>query len=98
MAKEKNDSERKVANASEKLIKKQLLELTSNRYFRLRRLTPRECFKLMGVDMCSINKLVTSGVPEAQLYKQAGNAIVVDVLVNLYKSIFNDINVMCYIK
>lgn len=92
MAKEKNDSERKVANASEKLIKKQLLELTSNRYFRLRRLTPRECFKLMGVDMCSINKLVTSGVPEAQLYKQAGNAIVVDVLVNLYKSIFNDIS------
>ena len=92
MANEKNDSERKVANASEKLIKKQLLELTSNRYFRLRRLTPRECFKLMGVDMCSINKLVTSGVPEAQRYKQAGNAIVVDVLVNLYKSIFNDIS------
>ena len=90
MAKEKNDSERKVANASEKLVKKQLLELSSNRYFRLRRLTPFECFKLMGVDKYNINKLITSGVPEAQLYKQAGNAIVVDVLFNLYKSIFSD--------
>ena len=67
-------------------------------YLRLRRLTPRECFRFMSVDEECIDKLVSSGVSEAQLYKQAGNAIVIQVLISLYKSIFNDINVMCYIK
>jgi DNA (cytosine-5)-methyltransferase 1 len=61
-------------------------------YFRLRHLTPRECFRFMSVDEESIDKLVSSSVSEDQLYKQAGNAIVVQVLVNLYKSIFNDIS------
>ena len=62
-------------------------------YLRLRRLTPRECFRFMSVDEEYIDKLVSSGVSEAQLYKQAGNAIVIQVLISLYKSIFNDISV-----
>lgn len=65
-------------------------------YLRLRRLTPRECFRFMSVDEECIDKLVSSGVSEAQLYKQAGNAIVIQVLVSLYKSIFEDISKWWY--
>ena len=82
----------KIVNASKNDILELLDNLDVGDYFRLRRLTPRECFRFMSVEEKAIDKLVTSGVPESQLHKQAGNAIVVQVLVNLYKSIFNDIN------
>lgn len=75
-------------NATARLVMDELGRLEPDCYFRLRRLTPRECFRLMGVDKKSIHKLVTSGVPDNELYKQAGNAIVVDVLFNIYKKIF----------
>lgn len=49
---------------------------------RIRKLTPRECLRLMGFD--DRFKIVVS---DTQAYKQAGNAIVVDVLINLLRSI-----------
>ena len=49
---------------------------------RLRKLTPRECLRLMGFD--DRFKIVVS---DTQAYKQAGNAIVVNVLMHLLKSI-----------
>ena len=60
---------------------------------RVRKLTERECFRLMGVDEENIIKLTSSGIPEGQLYKMAGNAIVVKVMYHLYTSIFNDVSV-----
>ena len=39
----------------------------------------------MGVSEDDIEKLVSSGVPDAELYKQAGNSIVVDVLYEIFK-------------
>ncbi|MBC5995278.1 DNA cytosine methyltransferase [Romboutsia ilealis] len=51
---------------------------------RVRRLTPRECLRLMGYD--DDFKQVVS---DTQMYKQAGNSIVVDVLINLMESIIN---------
>lgn len=53
---------------------------------RIRKLTPLECFRLMGFsdeDFYSIK-----GISNTQLYKMAGNSIVVDVLVHLFKSLF----------
>ena len=49
---------------------------------RIRKLTPKECFRLMGFDDSDFHKaeLVNSNT---QLYKQAGNSIVVDVLEHL---------------
>lgn len=49
---------------------------------RIRKLTPLECFRLMGFDDFDFHKaeLVNSNT---QLYKQAGNSIVVDVLEHL---------------
>ena len=81
-------SGKEVVNASKDLVMDALHNLSPESYFRLRRLTPRECFRLMAVDEESINRLISSGVPEDQLYKMAGNAIVVDVLFHLYKSVF----------
>lgn len=52
----------------------------------LRKLTPLECFRLMGFDDEDFNKI--TGISNTQLYKQAGNSIVVDVLVHLFESLF----------
>lgn len=47
---------------------------------RIRKLTPKECWRLMGFDDEDFEKAKTSGVSNSQLYKQAGNSIVVNVL------------------
>lgn len=49
---------------------------------KIRKLTPRECFRLMG--FCDTFKLEVS---DTQLYQQAGNSIVVDVLMAIIKEI-----------
>ena len=53
----------------------------------IRALTPKEYFRLMGFDDCDIDILVENGLPNTQLYKMAGNSIVVDVLEHLYDSL-----------
>ena len=49
---------------------------------RIRKLAPRECLRLMGFS--DSFKIV---VPDTSMYQQAGNAIVVDVLVSILNSI-----------
>lgn len=53
---------------------------------RIRKLTPLECFRLMGFSDEDFNKIV--GISNTQLYKMAGNSIVVNVLVHIFKSLF----------
>jgi DNA (cytosine-5)-methyltransferase 1 len=48
--------------------------------FRIRKLTPRECWRLMGFDDDDFDKAQSTGMSNTQLYKQAGNSIVVNVL------------------
>lgn len=50
---------------------------------RLRKLTPRECFRLMGFSDTFIIP-----VSDTSAYQQAGNSIVVDVLINILNKIF----------
>lgn len=47
---------------------------------RIRKLTPRECWRLMGFDDADFDKAQAAGISNTQLYKQAGNSIVVDCL------------------
>jgi DNA (cytosine-5)-methyltransferase 1 len=54
----------------------------------LRMLTEREAHRLMG--FTDDYKIVVS---RAQAYKQAGNSIVVDVMMELVKSIFHSFNI-----
>ena len=50
--------------------------------FKIRRLTPRECFRLMDFP-----DSFTWPVSDSQAYKQAGNSIVVNVLVKIIKNL-----------
>jgi DNA (cytosine-5)-methyltransferase 1 len=56
--------------------------------FRIRKLTPKECFRLMGVDDADIDKIQASGISNSGQYKLAGNSIVVDVLFHLFRKMF----------
>lgn len=56
--------------------------------FRIRKLTPRECFRLMGVDDADIDKIQASGLSNSAQYKLAGNSIVVDVLYHIFRKMF----------
>jgi DNA (cytosine-5)-methyltransferase 1 len=47
---------------------------------RIRKLTPTECYKLMGFEAEDCKKASEGGISNSQLYKQAGNSIVVNVL------------------
>ena len=55
---------------------------------RIRRLTPLECWRLMGFDDADFYKAQNAGVSKTQLYKQAGNSIVVDVLEKIFSNMF----------
>lgn len=55
--------------------------------FRIRKLTPKECFRLMGFTDEEFHKAEAVN-SNSQLYKQAGNSIVVDVLYYLFKNLF----------
>lgn len=55
--------------------------------YRIRKLTPKECFRLMGFDDADVDVLISNGISDSQLYKMAGNSIVVDVLVALLRNV-----------
>jgi DNA (cytosine-5)-methyltransferase 1 len=52
--------------------------------YRIRKLTPKECWRLMGYTDEDFDKAQSSGVSNSQLYKQAGNAIVKQVLMAIF--------------
>lgn len=62
--------------------------------FKIRKLTPTECLKLMSVPQWAIERMTAvdeSGkqiISNSQLYKMAGNSIVTDCLFYLYEQIW----------
>lgn len=70
---------------------KNAIELPSElkgKNFRIRKLTPRECFRLMGVDDKDIDKIQATGLSNSAQYRLAGNSIVVDVLFHIFRKMF----------
>lgn len=55
--------------------------------FHIRKLTPRECWRLMGFDDADFDKAQAAGTSNTQLYKQAGNSIVVNVLEGILRNL-----------
>lgn len=55
---------------------------------RVRKLTPRETFRLMGFSDNDFDAAQNAGISNSQLYKQAGNSIVVDVLYYIYRELY----------
>lgn len=56
---------------------------------RIRKLTPKECWRLMGFNDEEFSKAEKVN-SNAQLYKQAGNSIVVNVLESIFKNLFKE--------
>lgn len=56
----------------------------------IRKLTPKECFRLMGFEDKDFEVCKTNGISDTQLYKMAGNSIVVDVLYYIFKNLFKE--------
>lgn len=62
--------------------------------FRIRKLTPRECYKLMGLTFEDCDKASNIGVANTHLYKQAGNGIITNccelLAEHLYKAQYDN--------
>lgn len=71
-----------------KIINKQYIDSDNKSNFHIRKLTPKECWRLMGFSDDSFNAAKSVGVSDSQLYKQAGNSIVTDVLYYIYLEIY----------
>ncbi len=82
-----DNSYKEVTNASQEYILETFKGLHPTQYMRLRIMTPKEQFRLMGVPEVYIKKLLKSGNTDKELYKQAGNSIVVDVLVRIFENL-----------
>lgn len=65
---------------------KRVIETEPN--FKIRKLTPRECFRLMGLSDNQIGKIQQFGLSDSAQYKLAGNSIVVQVLEGIFKNLF----------
>lgn len=67
-------------------------KMTVSSYYRtngrIRKLTPRECFRLMGVDESRIDIIQSTGLSNTQQYKLVGNSIVVNVLEAIFTNLF----------
>lgn len=66
----------------------EIKENTKGDCVRIRKLTPKECWRLMDFTDEEFEAAQNSGVSNTQLYKQAGNSIVVSVLAAIFKNMF----------
>ena len=58
--------------------------------YRIRKLTPKECHRAMGVADSDFEKMAGAGISDSQLYKLAGNSIVVPVLEGIFFQMFSN--------
>lgn len=56
----------------------------------IRKLTERECFRLMDVNESDIDKIQDSGVSRSQQYRMAGNSIVVSCMEGIFYNLFSN--------
>ena len=61
----------------------------SNEQLQIRKLTPKECYRLMGFSDKDFESSQNVPTSDAQLYKQAGNSIVVNVLMAIFGQLYN---------
>ena len=56
--------------------------------YKIRKLTPLECMRLMNVSDEDVQKMKDAGISDTQLYKMAGNSIVINVLEGIFTQMF----------
>ena len=62
------------------VVVKDTRNMVTTHSLRIRKLTPKECWRLMGFDDEDHDKVKEAGISDAQRYKMAGNSIVVNVI------------------
>ena len=63
--------------------------------FKVRKLTPKECLRLMTFDDADYEKIKAAGISDSAIYKQAGNSIVVNVMVYIFAMMFDKSMLRC---
>lgn len=63
-------------------------ENTDKMKYKISKLTPQQAFRLMGVNEENIKKMCSAGIVDNQLWKLAGNSIVVNVMEKVFESMF----------
>ena len=61
----------------------------NEKQYRIRRLTPRETWRLMDFTDGQFDRAKAAGLSDTQLYKQAGNSIVVGVLEQIMDNLYD---------
>ena len=64
-----------------------LISEDGNHFMKIRKLTPLECWRLMGFDDDDFYNAKSVGISDTQLYRQAGNSIVVNVLESIFQKL-----------
>lgn len=59
-------------------------------WVRLRKLTPRECLRLMNVDEDKIDIMLNAGISDSRLYQLAGNSICVCCMEGIFYNAFSN--------
>lgn len=91
---ERGDGELDMSDPETRIIKRAAdhvaQEYETKTRFRIRKLTPRECYRLMDVPEEYIDRLLASGISKSQHYKLAGNSIEVSCLYHIFKNLFTN--------
>ena len=61
--------------------------------YRIRKLTPKECVRLMDFDDSDYDKIKAIGMSDSQIYKQCGNSIIVACLEGIFRKMYIDTEV-----
>ena len=61
---------------------------TNNIHGRIRKLTPIECWRLMGLTTKDCEKAISVGMSDTQLYKQAGNGIITNCVSFIFEHLY----------
>ena len=69
-----------------------MVRLVQKKGLRIRKLTPKECWRLMGFSDDAYEKAEQVN-SKTQLYKQAGNSIVVNVLMEIIKQLMESVDI-----
>ena len=68
--------------------KTQVIENINSNNFRIRKLTPKECWRLMGFRDECFDRAKELGTSDSALYKESGNSIVVNKPYYIFKELF----------
>ena len=82
------DSSKSLSSNTELRMEDGCMVDKEGRKYRIRKLTPTECFRLMDVEDKDIEKMKQAGIAKTNLYKLAGNSICVACMFHIFRKLF----------